>query len=182
MHARSTIAGLAGALVLIFGACGHDHDGSDEAAAPSDGHTHSHSDSGHSHDLGETGENYAFTLGEPGDPSAVTRTVAVKAGKGLRFDPKTLEVSVGDTVTFVVENVDKMPHEFVLGNAQYQDLHETQMKAGGVHHEHGAFSIALPPGQTGEVTWTFTQAGLVQFGCHVAGHYKGGMVGDIKIS
>ena len=182
MHARSTIAGVAGALVLLFGACGHDHDGSGEAAAPSDGHTHSHSGSGHSHDFGETGQNFEFTLGEPGNAGDATQTIKVSAGKGLRFDPRKLDVSVGDTVTFVVSNVDKMPHEFVLGNAAYQDLHETQMQAGGVHHDHGDYSVSLPPGEKAEITWTFTQAGTVQYGCHVEGHYKGGMIGDIKIS
>src|SRR3546814_11220077 len=32
----------------------------------------------------------------------------------------------------------------------------------------------------GEMIWTFTEAGDLQFACNIPGHYESGMVGNIK--
>lgn len=41
-------------------------------------------------------------------------------------------------------------------------------------------SISIPPGETADLTWKFTDPGSLQFGCHEPGHYEGGMVGTIE--
>lgn len=167
---------LAALVVLVaLGACGgggHDH--GSEAAAGSDGHSHEHD---HSHDEGAGG---GFAFGMPGNPSAASRTIEIAARDTYRFDPEELEVEPGETVTFVVTNDGNEDHEFVLGDAEYQESHGDEMAAGEMHHEGNAVTVA--PGATEELTWTFPDGGEVLYGCHVAGHYDAGMVGAISVS
>lgn len=159
------------ALLALLGGCGDDGD----AGTASDDHAHSHS---HSHDEG--GESEGFAFGAPGQASAATRTIDVVADDPYRFDPEGLEVESGETVTFVVTNEGKQEHEFVLGDAAYQESHGDEMAAGAMHHEGNAVTVA--PGATEELTWTFPADGEVLYGCHVAGHYDAGMVGAISVS
>jgi uncharacterized cupredoxin-like copper-binding protein len=159
---------LAALVVLLLGACGdHDHD----AGAAVDDHAHDHS---HTH--GET----AFAFGMPGDPAAATRTIQVAAEDPYQFRPEALEVESGETVTFVITNEGDQEHEFVLGDEAYQEAHGEEMAAGGMHHEGNAVTVA--PGATEELTWVFPPEGEVLYGCHVPGHYDGGMVGAISVS
>ena len=39
----------------------------------------------------------------------------------------------------------------------------------------------VPPGQTGEIVWTFNRAGRFEFACLIAGHYQDGMKGVITV-
>lgn len=164
---------VAASILVLLAACGggHDHDG--EAAAGDDGHAHSHEHS-------PEGDAASVDFGAPGDPAAATRTVEVVADDPYRFRPEGLEVESGETVTFVVTNEGRQEHEFVLGDAQYQEAHAEEMAAGEMHHEGNAVMVA--PGATEELTWTFPESGEVLYGCHVAGHFQGGMVGAIRVS
>ena len=123
----------------------------------------------------------AIDFGEPGDPSAAARTVRVRALDSLEFRPSSIGVNKGDTITFVITNVGSNRHEFTLGDEDLQLAHERQMSAGGEHHD-AATAVELEPGATEQVTWLFTKPGEVLYGCHIPGHYEGGMVGSIKVS
>ena len=172
---RAWIASLACVLALTGAACSDDPKPSEEPAASGDGHNHEH-------DVGEAVDNFEFALGKPGDEAAATRTVEVETKPGFKFAPEGVRVEAGETVTFTVTNTDKVDHEFVLGNKPYQDLHESQVEAGGVYHNYSDYSVHVQPGDTQSFTWTFDTAGRILFACHVAGHYKAGMVGEITIS
>ena len=162
------LAALAAA-VFLLAACGGDDPGDQPDIA-----AHDHD---HSHDDAATG---GFAFGSPGNPGEATRTVEVKATAPFRFDPDDLELKAGETVTFVVSNEDDIVHEFVIGDRAYQDAHEEEMAAGAMHHEGNA--VTVEPGDTQELTWTFSAEGEVLYGCHVAGHYDQGMVGAIDVS
>jgi uncharacterized cupredoxin-like copper-binding protein len=171
-----TCAGVfACALALLPVAACSDEPAPAEGAASGDGHDHSH-------DFGENTDNFRFVLGAPGDAASATKTVKVEARDGFRFSPSSLRVRAGETVTFEITNRDRIEHEFILGNRDYQDLHDTQMKAGGVYHDYSEFSVHVSPGQTATVTWTFEESGRVLYACHVSGHYDAGMIGEIRIS
>ena len=43
-------------------------------------------------------------------------------------------------------------------------------------------SVHVLPGQSGDVTWAFTGPKAPEFGCHIPGHWKGGMQGAIAFS
>ena len=107
--------------------------------------------------------------------------VDISALDSLEFDPETLEVQSGETITFVVTNDGKNVHEFVVGGESYQQEHATEM-SGGEQMRAGANQIEIKPGATKSLTWTFTQPGEVLYGCHEPGHYEGGMVGTIEVS
>jgi uncharacterized cupredoxin-like copper-binding protein len=158
-------------LLAVLAGCG----GGDEGA-PSGAGARSHE---HSHEHGED-EAQAFAFGAPGEASAATRTIEVVADDPYRFEPDDLEVEPGETVTFVVTNEGDREHEFVLGDEEYQESHGDEMASGGMHHEGNVVTVA--PGATEELTWTFPAEGEVLYGCHVAGHYDGGMVGAIRVS
>ena len=124
----------------------------------------------------------AQEFGEAGNPKDADETVKVRALDDLSFDPPELTVSQGDTVLFIVTNDGKTAHEFVLGSEAYQEEHEQAMEHGGAHGEDLGNSIDLPPGETAEVAWTFTEPGEVLYACHVDGHYDGGMFGTVTVN
>lgn len=112
------------------------------------------------------------------------RTIEITALDELRFEPDRVEVAAGETVRFVVTNAGSAPHEFVVGDETVQMQHEGQMTDG---MDHGAMADELPalsldPGETVEATVTFEEPGELLYGCHVPGHYAGGMVGTIVVS
>lgn len=137
---------------------------------------------GHAQDANGDGAPSGRVPGRPGNAADADTTIRVTASDSLRFDPPTLEVNKGDTVTFVVENAGADEHEFVLGDAQYHEEHAQEMGAGHGHMTASDNAIELDPGETEKLTWTFTEPGWVLFGCHEDGHYEGGMVGTIDVT
>jgi uncharacterized cupredoxin-like copper-binding protein len=119
-------------------------------------------------------------LGATADPSDADRRVEITASDDLRFDPSSLTAAKGEIITFVVHNAGKADHEFVLGDEAYQEVHEADMAA-GQHMMDTDNGITIPPGETEQLTWQFSEAGEVLFGCHEKGHYEGGMVGTIEV-
>ncbi len=124
-------------------------------------------------------------LGTVADPSDADRKIVVVARDAPRFEPSTIEVEAGEVITFEVRNEGGEEHEFVLGDAAYQETHQAEMTdmAGDSHHMSDLESgVSVPPGERKELTWAFPEAGQVLFGCHEPGHYEGGMVGTITVS
>lgn len=119
--------------------------------------------------------------GIAGDAQAATRTVQVRMTDDMRFTPDRIEVRQGDTVRFVVRNAGKVMHEFVIGTKQELDEHAAMMvKFPNMEHDE-PYMAHVPPGQTGEIVWTFNRAGDFDFACLIAGHYQAGMVGRIQV-
>ena len=92
-----------------------------------------------------------------------------------------MTVPMGVPVTFVVTNSGPTDREFYLGDDPAQAEHEQDMMAGGMTHDEPE-GIAVKPGETKELTYTFAQAGQTLAGCHVAGHYGAGMKAAITVS
>ncbi|MBU6421762.1 MAG: cupredoxin domain-containing protein [Gammaproteobacteria bacterium] len=125
------------------------------------------------------GEHFAF--GHPGAPSAHAQVIHIKA-LDFSFEPKSIAVRRGETVEFVISNDSKLTHEFVIGDAKLQAAHEKEMQTmPGMSMKHDVNGISLAPGQTRDLVWTFTRDGVVEYACHVPGHFAAGMVGKIII-
>jgi uncharacterized cupredoxin-like copper-binding protein len=124
----------------------------------------------------------AGNAGAPVDASHTNRTVEVTALDAMAFEPASVAVSAGETVTFRVTNGGHAAHEFTLGDARMQQEHADAMAhmPEGVHHEQPN-TIRLEPGETGELTWQFGTAGVLEFACHEPGHYDAGMHGLITV-
>lgn len=168
---------------LAIAACGSDGDPSTASGA---GETTTNSeadmDAGPGNEDEGHDENYEF--GEPMEAADATRVIEIAAKDDFSFEPASVTVAAGDTVTFRVENVGVIPHDFTLGDSQLQDEHEQEMAemspdSMAENDEPNAFTLAS--GETNEMTWRFTEVGEILFGCHVPGHYPAGMKGTITI-
>jgi len=115
----------------------------------------------------------------PSAPAAATR-VEVELTDALRMEPAQMSVPAGVPVTFVVTNSGATDHEFYLGDEEAQMEHEEEMSMGGMSHDDPS-GISLKPTETKELTYTFAAAGQTIAGCHVAGHYGGGMKAAITV-
>ena len=97
------------------------------------------------------------------------------------FDLASLQVAPGETVRFVVTNTDPIDHEFLVGDADMQQIHEE-----GTEASHGARpgEISVPAGATVETTFTFPDqlAPGWEFACHLPGHDAYGMHGPITLT
>lgn len=148
------------ALALVTGGCGSD----DSDGRPPDRGTASPAE------------------GESAEANEADRTIQVLARDDLSLHPHSFEVSVGETITFEVTNRGALDHDFVIGDQQTQQGHAAGMEGGSHHPTHDApNAIVLRPGETREVTWRFTRAGVLLAGCHEPGHYSGGMVATITV-
>ncbi len=94
------------------------------------------------------------------DPPPDEETIRVNASPG-NFDPDEITVSVGQTVTFVVENLGPDNHTFTID-------------------EFGV-DIRLNAGDVGEETVTFEEAGTYEFYCAEPGHREAGMYGTLVV-
>ena len=115
-------------------------------------------------------------------PSAAATRIDVNLTDALKIEPAAMTVPVGVPVTFVVTNSGAADHEFYLGDEAAQAEHEKEMaEMGGMAHDEPE-GIAVKPGETKELTYTFAEAGETLAGCHVVGHYGGGMKATITVT
>ena len=153
MRTRTLTAGIAAALALLTAACGSGD--TDSASSDSDG----------------------------------ARPVEV-AMVDIDFKPKTIEVAKGEEVQFTFTNDGKIRHEAYIGTPEDQADHEKEMaEAGqdsGGHDAHGGDAgnnkITVDPGETGDLTYRFDEAGTYEIGCHEPGHYAAGMKITVNVT
>ena len=119
--------------------------------------------------------------GIAGDAKAATRTVEFVMSDDMRFRPDRLEVRQGETLRLVIRNTGRVMHEYVLGTKAELDEHAALMvRFPNMEHDE-PYMAHVPPGQTGEIVWTFNRAGSFDFACLIAGHYQAGMVGKVTV-
>ena len=118
--------------------------------------------------------------------AAEERVVELVVTEDARFIPDRIEVQLGETIRFVVDNPTASNHEMFIGSAAEQDRHHAehtgvaaQDQAGVSHFGYGTF---LPAFGDAVLEWTFSQAGEVMIGCHLPGHYEGGHVATVVVA
>jgi uncharacterized cupredoxin-like copper-binding protein len=183
-------AAVLAALGLVMLSCGPDGpDGPDGGAARRPPTAADDMNMGAEHDLVGEGQSEEFEFGQPMEAAEATRVIEISAHDDFTFVPASVVVETGETVTFRVENVGVLDHDFTLGDSDRQDEHEAEMAemaamsdAGSMamHEEPNAFGLAS--GEMKEMTWHFTQPGEILFGCHTPGHYAAGMFGSVTIN
>lgn len=143
------------------------------ASGPTFGHGDEHAASGKpAHDP---------SIGKPGDPVKVTRTIAVDMNDDMRFVPSSISVKRGDTIRFVVKNSGRLKHEMVLGSVAELKEHAELMRRFPQMVHADPNQVAVDPGNSAELVWRFTKAGKVDFACLQPGHFEAGMKGDIAV-
>jgi uncharacterized cupredoxin-like copper-binding protein len=124
---------------------------------------------------------------EAADATEPGRIVEVTMSE-FAFDPGSLDVAAGETITFVVTNAGVVEHEFRLSNEHRIEEHKASGHAG--HSEQGEDGqnededvvLLLPAGESGEITVTFPDDTTVftQIACLIPGHHEAGMGGAIE--
>ena len=115
-------------------------------------------------------------------PSKASRTIEVRMTDNMRFTPSKIDVTLGETVRFLLVNAGKLPHEFVLGTKKELDEHAAIMKK-FPNMKHDELHMAhVEPGKKVDLVWTFNRAGEFDFACLLPGHYEAGMRGRVNVS
>lgn len=129
-----------------------------------------------------SGSAHGETLGKPGDPGKVSRTIEIEMGDDMRFKPANVTVKRGETIRFVAKNTGKIKHEMVLGTMKELKAHaELMRKFPGMEHD-DPNAVSVEPGKTGTFVWQFTKAGTFDFACLEPGHFEAGMVGKVIVA
>ncbi len=148
-------------------------------------HAHGGPDSGASgHGMSSRMEHamhLAPDFGKAADPDSAPRTVQVDMSDTMRFDPGVIQVEKGTPVRFSVKNTGKVMHEMVLGTAESLADHKEMMEESPNMDHGGAWMAHVPPGETREMGWTFTEPGEYLYGCLIPGHFEAGMVGRVIV-
>jgi putative spermidine/putrescine transport system substrate-binding protein len=123
----------------------------------------------------------ARSIGQPGVPVEVSRTIAVTMSDNMRFTPDRIQARKGETIRFVLQNQGRMRHEFVLGDKDALIRHAAMMQMMPDMQHSGPNMASLAPGEHGELIWKFTRSGTVSFACLQVGHLEAGMRGAVAV-
>lgn len=167
-------------------------------ALAKEGHQHGHHGHGMSpemkakHDALEAKLMDTSAFGQKGDAKKATRTITLSASD-IAFDVKSIDVKMGETVKFVVENKGDMTHEFTIGDEAYQKNASammtmmTEMGMDPSSPEHAkmhagmANTAVVLPMEIKTIAWTFSKPGKFSFSCNMIGHAEAGMKGTITV-
>ncbi len=123
---------------------------------------------------------------ESQDIAEAKRTVDIvmteKDDGSMVFEPAVLKVKAGETIRLAFVNMGETDHEFVMDTNEAVLEHKAQMEKFPEMEHADANSLTLAPGASGEIVWTFANAGDFTFACLIPGHYESGMKGDITVS
>ncbi|KEJ97801.1 Uncharacterized copper-binding protein, cupredoxin-like subfamily [Pseudosulfitobacter pseudonitzschiae] len=137
------------------------------------------------HDDDHAGEHAGMMIGMPGDAASVDRTIDVTMREtddgAMVFSPESFEFAQGETIRFNISNMGVLEHELVIDTVEGNAEHKEMMARMDMEHD-DPNSIRLDEGGTGEVIWTFSNAGVFEFACLIPGHYESGMHGPITVA
>ncbi|MBH5369149.1 cupredoxin domain-containing protein [Bradyrhizobium glycinis] len=121
-----------------------------------------------------------YSAGEPGDPKKPARTIEILMNE-MDYTPAKIEVKRGEQIRFVLLNVGKEDHEFLLATTKENLAHADQMKK-HPHMEHDEPNAArLAPKKTAEILWKFSKPGIFEYSCLIPDHREYGMVGRVTV-
>jgi uncharacterized cupredoxin-like copper-binding protein len=132
--------------------------------------------------VGQAAEGHGHAHVSDAGAAVATRTVTVTMGDDMRFTPANWQATSGETVRIQLVNTGKVRHEFIIGTEAELQAHAEEMKKPNAgHHHHASNALSLGAGESGELIWTFTDAGVLHIACFEPGHYDAGMRGAISV-
>ena len=108
--------------------------------------------------------NEEVSIGKPGDPSKVARTINLTLLDNM-FLPPEITVREGETIQFVLKNLGSNTHHFLIGTA------DVLRKVASSNRKNEQL-IRLNPSEEKELIWEFNKAGTVNFACPIKTHFK----------
>ncbi|MEY8144560.1 plastocyanin/azurin family copper-binding protein [Falsihalocynthiibacter sp. CO-5D18] len=131
------------------------------------------------------GHGEQLEIGVPGEAEQVSRTVKVSMKEtddgDMVFEPAELSFAKGETVRLEITNMGESEHEFVLDTVERNVTHKELMAKIDMEHD-DPNSVRLDAGASGEIIWTFSNAGTFEFACLIPGHYESGMFGPVNVN
>ncbi|MBC9879069.1 cupredoxin family protein [Bradyrhizobium sp. INPA01-394B] len=125
-------------------------------------------------------DHHGFSAGEPGDPKKPARTIEIALSE-MSYEPSNITVKRGEQIHFVLHNVGKEDHEFLLATPKENLAHAELMKK-HPHMEHDdPNGVRLAPNKSTEIVWKFSKAGTFEFSCLIPDHRDYGMVGHVTV-
>jgi len=125
-------------------------------------------------------DHHGFSAGEPGDPKEPARTIEIAMSE-MSYEPSNIDVKRGEQIRFVLRNVGKEDHEFLLATPKENLAHAEVMKK-HPHMEHDdPNGVRLAPNKTAEIVWKFSKTGTFEFSCLIPDHRDYGMVGHVTV-
>ena len=124
-------------------------------------------------------------IGEPGDVSEALRTIQIDIEETqsgyMLFKPDAIHIEHGTVVRFSITNSGTMDHEFFLGSFDEVQEHLNWMRKNpNMTHDSGN-AVSVPPGETKELVWSFSNITNLEFVCLIPGHREAGMFGVIMV-
>ena len=120
--------------------------------------------------------------GGPADPDEADRTVEVATLDSMAFEPSRIDVSAGETVTFIVQTP-----AWPSTNSRAETRRCSRNTPTPWPICRMGWSTTYPtaspcrPGETKQLTWQFSNSGTVEYACHEPGHYQAGMRGQVTV-
>jgi uncharacterized cupredoxin-like copper-binding protein len=119
--------------------------------------------------------------GTDANPRVINLTV-----DGYQFVPNTIQVTLGETVRFVVANPTDLAHEVYIGSPAEQAKDEAarasmapmDQPSLSTQYGYGAYLAAY---STIEFRYEFSSRDEVMIGCHLPGHWDKGMKASITV-
>ncbi len=130
-----------------------------------------------------TTNDTSANAGAAGDPEKSDRILEVHISSDHRYNPSSIAVSAGETVTFRVTNDDEgAPHQFVIGNAKTQNDDET-VRTAPVPSADAPNIVDFEPRQSKLITWSFpsNKGTEIIYGSHRDGDYAAGLKGMFTV-
>jgi uncharacterized cupredoxin-like copper-binding protein len=127
-----------------------------------------------------------MAVGKPGKTAKASRTVKISMKETddgrMLYEPSQIVAKKGETIRIVVTNTGETDHEFILDEMAKNAEHKALMEKFPEMEHEDPNALRLAPGKSGEIVWTFTNAGEFEFACLIPGHYESGMHGPVKVS
>ena len=122
----------------------------------------------------------AYSAGEPGSARKPSRTIEVVMSE-MDYNPSRIEVRRGEQIRFLIRNVGKEDHEFLLATTEENLKHAEMMK----NHPHMGHdepnAVRLAPNKSAEILWKFTRPGTFEYSCLIPDHRDYGMIGRVIV-
>lgn len=121
-----------------------------------------------------------YSAGKPGNPKKPSRTIEIEMSE-MEYNPYRIEVKRGEQIRFLIRNVGKEDHEFLLATTKENLKHAEEMKK-HPHMEHDEpNAVRLAPQKSAEILWRFTKAGTFEYSCLIPDHRDYGMTGRVIV-
>jgi uncharacterized cupredoxin-like copper-binding protein len=122
----------------------------------------------------------SYAAGEPGNAKKPSRTIKVEMSE-MAFTPSQIEVKRGEQIRFLIRNVGKEDHEFLLATTE-ENLKHAQVMKKHPHMEHDdPNGVRLAPNKSAEILWKFMRVGTFEYACLIPDHRDYGMTGRIVV-